>query len=79
MRKEPSAPQHPSQLYVLAGFLFAVLFAYLCHKAAVKEYTGEAYGTDDDIKHKRLYKPAVCDPVPADGGGDDARYTRNGG
>ena len=29
MRKEPSAPQRPSRLYVLAGFLFAVLACYV--------------------------------------------------
>ena len=40
MRMEPSAPHKPSRLYVLAGFLFAVLFCYvgLLYNAQVVHY-----------------------------------------
>ena len=40
MRMEPSAPHKPSRLYVLAGFLFAVLFCYvgLLYNAQVLHY-----------------------------------------
>ena len=40
MRMEPSAPHTPFRLYVLAGFLFAVLFCYvgLLYNAQVVHY-----------------------------------------
>ena len=62
MRMEPSAPHKPSRLYVLAGFLFAVLFCYvgLLYNAQVVHY--DEYQEQSQRSITKAETPKAAEP-----------------